>query len=49
MGRLTPDDLGFLFRVCDAVNHPEMGILTIMFHISSKAFFMQERRMKTQV
>jgi len=48
MGRLTPEDLGFLFRVCGDINHLEIRILTILFHISSRVFFVQERRTKTK-
>jgi hypothetical protein len=37
MGRLTPEDLSFLFRVRNAISYLGMRVLTMLF-VSSKLF-----------
>jgi hypothetical protein len=41
MGRLTPEDLGFLFRVCNAFSDPDMRMLTTPFHASSSTLVLR--------
>lgn len=46
MGRLTPEDLGFLFRVCKTIGHLGTRTLTVPSHISSRLLPMYEERVQ---